>query len=50
MDKWIAFVVVGVVVGMFSPVIVMEQRKGQCQIEAIKAKMPADDIITLCGK
>ena len=50
MDKWIAICVVGVVVGMFSPLIVMENGKKECRIEAIKAQMPADDIIKLCGK
>ena len=38
------------VVGMFSPVIVSESTKKECKIEAIKANMPADDILKLCGK
>ena len=48
MDKWIAICVVGVTVGMFSPLIFMERGKSECRIEAIKAQMPADDIIKLC--
>ena len=48
MDKWIAICVVGVIVGMFSPLIFMERGKSECRIEAIKAQMPADDIIKLC--
>lgn len=50
MDKWMCILLVGIVFGMFSPVIVMEYGKKECRIEAIKAKMPADDIIKLCGK
>jgi hypothetical protein len=48
MDKWIAICVVGVIVGMFSPLIFMERGKSECRIEAIKAGMPADDILKLC--
>jgi hypothetical protein len=48
MDKWIAICVVGIVIGMFSPLIFMERGKAECRIEAIKAHMPADDIIKLC--
>jgi hypothetical protein len=48
MDKWIAICVVGMVVGMFSPLIFMERGKSECRIEAIKAHMPADEIIKLC--
>lgn len=48
MDKWFAIVLIGVVVGMFSPVYVMENQKGNCRTEAIKAQMPADDILKLC--
>ena len=48
MDKWGAIVIIGVVVGMFSPLIVMENGKKECRIEAIKAQMPADDILKLC--
>jgi len=48
MDKWVAICVVGVIVGMFSPLIFMERGKSECRIEAIKAQMPADDIIKLC--
>lgn len=48
MDKWLAICLIGVVVGMFSPVIVVEHSKSECRIEAIKAQMPADEIIKLC--
>ena len=48
MDKWVAICVVGVIVGMFSPLIFMERGKSECRVEAIKAGMPADDILKLC--
>jgi len=48
MDKWMCILLIGIVFGMFSPVIVSEHTKGQCKIEAIKAQMPADDIVKLC--
>jgi len=48
MDKWVAILLIGLVVGMFSPIIVSEHTKGECKIEAIKAGMPADEIIKLC--
>jgi uncharacterized membrane protein YeaQ/YmgE (transglycosylase-associated protein family) len=48
MDKWIAIMIVGVIVGMFAPLMVMEYEKGNCRIEAIRAGMPADDILKLC--
>lgn len=50
MDKWSSIFLICLVLGMFSPVIVSEHSKGQCRAEAIKAQMPADDIIKLCGK
>lgn len=50
MDKWMSICLIFVVFGMFSPLIVTEQGKKECRIEAIKAHMPADDIIKLCGK
>lgn len=50
MDKWLVILLICIVFGMFSPVIVMEHGKKECRIEAIKAQMPADDIIKLCGK
>jgi len=50
MDKWLSICLIGLVVGMFSPIIFMERGKTECRIEAIKAQMPADDIIKLCGK
>ena len=50
MDKWISICVVGVVLSMFSPLMVMEYSKKECRIEAIKAGMSADDIIKLCAK
>lgn len=48
MDKWLAILLIGMVFGMFSPVIVSEHGKKECRIEAIKAHMPADDIQKLC--
>ena len=48
MDKWVAILLIGLVIGMFSPIIVSEHTKGECKIEAIKAGMPADEIIKLC--
>jgi len=48
MDKWLSICLIGLVVGMFSPIIFMERGKAECKIEAIKAGMPADEIIKLC--
>ncbi len=48
MDKWVAILLMVLVVGMFSPMVVMENTKSTCKIEAIKAGMSADDIIKLC--
>lgn len=48
MDKWMCILLVGIVFGMFSPVVMMEYGKKECRIEAIKAQMPADEIIKLC--
>ena len=50
MDKWYSILMIGIVFGMFSPVVMMEYGKKECRTEAIKAHMPADDIIKLCGK
>ena len=48
MDKWVAILLICLVFGMFSPISVTEYTKSQCKTEAIKASMPADDIIKLC--
>jgi len=48
MDKWLSICLIGLVVGMFSPIFVSEYTKGQCKIEAIKAQMSTDDILKLC--
>jgi hypothetical protein len=48
MDKWMVILLIAIVAGMFSPVIVSEHTKGQCKTEAIRAGMPADDILKLC--
>ena len=48
MDKWLTICLIAIVFGMFSPLIVMEYGKKECRIEAIRAKMPADDILKLC--
>ena len=50
MDKWLTICIIGFVIGMFSPVVVIEYNKSQCRIEAIKAHMDADKIIQVCGK
>lgn len=50
MDKWLSICLIALLFGMFSPVIFIERSKSECRIEAIKAQMPADDIIKLCGK
>lgn len=48
MDKWLSICLIGLVVGMFSPIIFMERGKAECKIEAIKSGMPADEILKLC--
>lgn len=48
MDKWVAILLICLCFGMFSPIIVSETTKGHCKTEAIKAQMPADDILKLC--
>jgi hypothetical protein len=48
MDKWFYILMIALVAGMFSPVVVSEHSKSNCKIEAIKAGMPADDILKLC--
>ena len=50
MDKWMSICLIGIVIGMFSPLIFLERGRAECRIEAIRANMPADDIIKLCGK
>lgn len=49
MDKWIAIMIIGLTVGMFAPLGVMEYGKSQCRIEAIRAGVEADKINTACG-
>jgi hypothetical protein len=48
MDKWVAILLMVLVAGMFSPIVVTETTKNSCKIEAIKAGMPADEILKLC--
>ena len=48
-NKWIAIMVVGITVGMFAPMVIIEYGKSQCRIEAIKAGVEADKINTACG-
>lgn len=48
MDKWFVILLIGTLFGMFTPVMVSEYQKGNCRTEAIKAQMPADDILKLC--
>jgi hypothetical protein len=46
--RWIAILFISLVTVMFAPLVVSEYSKGQCKTEAIKAGMPADDILKLC--
>ena len=48
MDKWVAILLMVLVLAMFSPVVVSESTKNTCKTEAIKAGMSAEDIIKLC--
>jgi hypothetical protein len=48
MDKWFSILMIGLVFGMFSPVIVSEYGKSQCRIEAIKANKSAEEIKQIC--
>lgn len=48
MDKWFAIMIVGVVVGMFTPLAVLEHAKGQCKVTAIHEHMPSEDIAKIC--
>ena len=36
--------------GLFVAVGLEQSQKNTCRIEAIKASMPADDIVKVCGK
>lgn len=46
--KWIMIAFAVVFTGMFVGLGANEYHKGQCRIEAIKAKMPSDDIAKIC--
>jgi hypothetical protein len=48
MDKWLAICLIGLVVGMFSPVVVSEYTKGQCRLEAIKVNKSVEEIKQIC--
>jgi hypothetical protein len=48
MDKWFTILMIGIVFGMFSPVIVMEYGKSECRIEAIKVNKSATEIKEIC--
>jgi hypothetical protein len=48
MDKWVAICIIGVTVGMFSPVVISEHSKGQCRLEAIKVNKSAEEIKQIC--
>lgn len=48
MDKWLAICIMGLVVGMFSPVMVSEYGKSQCRIEAVKVNKSAAEIKEIC--
>jgi hypothetical protein len=48
--KWIAIMVMILFGSMFAGMGYSEHSKSQCQIEGIRAGMPANDIIKLCGK
>ncbi len=47
-SKWMAIMIIGITVGMFSPLSIMEYSKYQCRIEAVRVQMPADDILKVC--
>lgn len=50
MDKWLCMCIVGLVACMFTPIAISEHSKNECKIEAIRAGMPADDILKLCSR
>lgn len=49
-DKWIVACILGFATAMFAPLGIIEYSKANCRIEAIKASVPADDILKVCGK
>jgi hypothetical protein len=48
MDKWVAILLMVLCAALFSPMVVIENTRNTCKIEAIKAGMSADDILKLC--
>jgi hypothetical protein len=48
MEKWFSILMIGIVFGMFSPVVVSEYSKGQCRIEALKVNKSAEEIKQIC--
>lgn len=48
MNKWLAIMFIGVVVGMFTPLGIKEYVEGQCKVAAIQAKLTANEIIKVC--
>lgn len=46
--KWLAIMTVGLAVGMFGPLGIMEYGKSQCRIEAIKVNKSAEEINKIC--
>jgi hypothetical protein len=47
-SKWLAICVVGVVIGMFAPLGIMEYSKNQCKIAYVQSGKTADEITKIC--
>ena len=47
-NKWIAVMVVGICVAMFTPLAIMEYGKNQCRIASVQAGVSAEDITKIC--
>jgi hypothetical protein len=50
MGKWDNIYFMCLAIGVCTVLAIYKHDVGQCRTEAIKAQMPADDIIKLCGK
>jgi hypothetical protein len=48
MDKWTVICIIGVILGLFSPLVISEYSKGQCKAAAMTAGYSADDVLKLC--
>jgi hypothetical protein len=47
-DKWIAIFMIGIVITMFSPLLISSYNANECKIAAINKGMSTDDILKLC--